>query len=81
MAKVVGVSRYYFVRLFKNSTGLTPYQYLIECRLEKAKDLLINTQLPISNIAHLSGFATHSHLTKVFQKHLSITPKIYRQMH
>lgn len=80
LADAVGMSRYYFSRLFKQSTGLTPHQYLIQRRLEKAIQLLANTDLAIADIALQVGFASHSHLTKVFRQHLSVTPKMYRQM-
>lgn len=73
------MSRYHFIRLFKQSTGMTPYQYLTQCRLERAQHLLANTDLTIAEIAERVGFATHSHFTKVFRQHFSVTPKVYRQ--
>lgn len=80
IANRIGMSRYHFSRMFKQSTGLTPYQYLIECRLKKTQELLVNTNLSIADIAHITGFSTHSHLTKTFRQHLSVTPQKYRQM-
>jgi AraC family transcriptional regulator len=80
IANEVSMSRYHFARMFKQSTGMTPHQYLVERRLEKAKTLLANKDLTISEIAYLTGFASQSHLTRLFRQHLSTTPKTYRQM-
>jgi AraC family transcriptional regulator len=60
------------------STGLSPYQYVIQQRLAKAQELLRTTDRSIVEIAIESGFANQSHLTIVFQKNLSVTPKKYR---
>ncbi len=80
LAELVQMSHYHFGRLFKQSTGVTPYQYLIECRLERAKSLLVNTDSSIAEIAKRTGFSSHSHLTRLFCKHLSVTPHQYKQM-
>lgn len=80
LAELVQMSHYHFGRLFKQSTGVTPYQYLIECRLERTKSLLVNTDLSIAQIAKRTGFSSHSHLTRLFCKHLSVTPHQYKQM-
>ncbi|TBR56919.1 hypothetical protein B4U84_26090 [Westiellopsis prolifica IICB1] len=80
LALLVQMSHYHFVRLFKQSAGITPYQYLIKCRLEKVKSLLVNTDLSMAEIAKRTGFSSHSHLTRLFCKHLSVTPREYRQM-
>lgn len=80
LAQLVHVSSSHFGRLFKQSIGLTPYQYLIERRIEKAKSLLNETELNIADIAEVTGFTSHSHLTTHFRKHVSVTPHAYRQM-
>jgi AraC family transcriptional regulator len=78
IAEAVGISQYYFSRLFKQSTGLTPHQYLVRRRLEKAKILLTSTDLAIAQIAQQIGFASQSHFTTLFRKHTGVTPKAYR---
>jgi AraC family transcriptional regulator len=80
LASVVGMSQFHFARMFKQSTGLTPHQYLVEQRLEKAKKLLVDSDLTISDVAYNCGFASQSHLTRLFRKHLNTTPKGYRQI-
>jgi AraC family transcriptional regulator len=79
LADLVQISPDHFRKLFKQSTGQTPYKYLLECRLDKVKKLLASADLSIGEIAERTGFNSHSHLTRVFRQHLSITPKEYRQ--
>lgn len=78
MATEVGMSRFYFCRLFKKSTGITPYQYLIKCRIERAKVLLRQRKLSITDIALEVGFSNQSHFTKHFKRLIGTTPKVYR---
>lgn len=80
LAQLVNMSSTHFGRLFKQSTSMTPHQYVINCRLEEVRRLLTNTDLSISQIAQLTGFNSHSHLTRVFRQRMSITPHAYRQM-
>ncbi|ARV61464.1 AraC family transcriptional regulator [Nostocales cyanobacterium HT-58-2] len=78
MAQEVGMSQYHFARLFKQSTGLSPYQYVIHCRIERAKILLLQSQLKISEIASQVGFADQSQFTRHFKRILGVTPKQIR---
>lgn len=74
MAECVGFSSYYFARLFKLTTGITPHQYLIHWRVQHAKSLLLKTNLTISQVAEAAGFADQSHLTKQMKRLLGVTP-------
>lgn len=78
IAAAVGMSPYHFARAFKQAIGLPPHQYLIKCRIEKAKSLLAKTNLAIAEIAYRVGFASQSHFTTLFGKHTATTPKAYR---
>jgi AraC family transcriptional regulator len=78
IAAVVQMSPNYFASLFKQSTGITPHQYVMQCRIEKAKQLLHRQQLTIVEICQEVGFASQSHFTKVFRQHTNTTPKAYR---
>ncbi|MDZ8222503.1 helix-turn-helix transcriptional regulator [Nostoc sp. ChiVER01] len=60
--------------------GLSPHQYVIQCRIEQAKFLLTSTQLPIIEIALQVGCSSQSNFTTLFRKHIGITPKAYREM-
>ena len=80
LAQVVGMSQYYFSKLFKMSTGTTPHQYVMRQRVERAQELLRETQLALVEIASQVGFETQSHFTSVFRRLTGITPKRYREM-
>jgi AraC family transcriptional regulator len=79
IAAVAEMSPYYFARQFKLSTGLPPHQYVIQCRINRAKILLTENKLPIVEIAHCVGCSNQSNFTALFRKYLGITPKAYRE--
>jgi AraC-like DNA-binding protein len=66
---------------FKELTGLSPNQYMLNLRLDKAKELLANTGLSISEIAYQTGFESVSYLSKMFSKKVKLSPKAYRLQH
>lgn len=78
MAEIVQMSPYYFSRLFKQSTGFTPHQYLLKCRTAQAKQLLKTTNLAIADIANQVGFVDQSHLNRHFKRHFGISPSHLR---
>ena len=80
MATIVQMSPHYFASLFKQSIGIAPYQYVTQCRIERAKQLLARPELSIVEICHQVGFQNQSHFTKVFREHMNITPKAYRNL-
>ncbi|MEL6929554.1 MAG: AraC family transcriptional regulator [Cyanobacteria bacterium J06600_6] len=79
LASLIHISPHYFASLFKQSTGISPHKYIIQCRLERAKQLL-RQDLAISFICQSVGFKNQSHFTKVFRQHFKITPKAYRDL-
>lgn len=78
IAQMVGMSPFYFSRLFKQSTGLTPHQYLLKCRIEQAKQLLRATNLSIATVATQVGFVDQSHLARHFKRQVGISPSQFR---
>src|SRR5262245_14903342 len=78
LALEVGISPFHFVRLFKQATGLTPHQYVVSRRVERARQLLADEVLSIAAIALDTGFASQSHLTEVFRRETGVTPAVYR---
>ncbi len=75
LAEVVHMSPGYFSRLFKQSIGLAPHQYLIQCRVKRAKQLLGKGGLTIAEVAYKVGFANQGHLNYHFKRLVGITPK------
>jgi AraC family transcriptional regulator len=78
IADKLGMSQYYFCHLFKRSTGMSPHQYLIRQRVERAKHLLRQTELTITSIALKCGFANQSHFAKSFRQYTGLNPKEFR---
>jgi AraC family transcriptional regulator len=78
LAALLDISQFHFSHLFKQSIGTSPYQYLIQQRIERAKQLLKQTDYSIMDIALMCGFNSHSHLTKQFRQLAGITPSAYR---
>ena len=78
LAAVGQTSPAHFARLFKHATGLAPHQYVITCRMEHAKRLLAETDMPLIEVGALVGCADQSHFTALFRKHVALTPKAYR---
>ena len=79
MAGVCGLSTEYFVRLFKNSVGVSPYQYVIGLRVDRAKHLLCEQTQSLSEIALQCGFSHQEHMTRMFRRLTGQTPGRYRR--
>ncbi len=79
LASLLQISPYYFSHLFKQSTGIAPHQYVIRQRVERAKQLLKNPDLPIVEIAYQVGFANQAHLNRHFKRVVGVTPGAFRR--
>ena len=79
LAERAGVSESYFCRVFKQSTGLTPYQYVLKVRIEKARTFLCESHEPIGKIADLIGFSDQSQFTKAFKRFTGEAPTEFRR--
>lgn len=80
LAAIAQLSPYHFLRLFKQSLGITPHQYILQCRLHQAKYLLQYSALSIAEIAARTGFCDQSHLTRSCKRMFGATPKQLLQL-
>ncbi len=80
IAAASDLSQFHFARAFRKSTGLTPQQYLMNQRIERAKELLAKDDLPIVEISLQTGFKNQSHFTTLFRKFTKFTPKMWREL-
>ena len=74
----LNISPYYLSHVFKDMSGYSPIQYLLRRRLGEAQTLLISTDLPIIEIALMTGFETQNYFNAQFTKNVGISPKRYR---
>jgi AraC family transcriptional regulator len=75
LSAIAQLSPYHFLRLFKQRMGITPHQYILQQRIERAKYLLQHSNLSIAEIAVRTGFSDQSHLTRCFKRRFGVTPK------
>ncbi|CAA9426129.1 MAG: Transcriptional regulator, AraC family [uncultured Rubrobacteraceae bacterium] len=79
MAGVANLSRYHFSRQFKRSTGLSPHQYVIGRRVERARELLSSTDLSVGDVASVVGFTHQSHLAYHTRRRFGVPPSTLRR--
>jgi AraC family transcriptional regulator len=78
IASAAFLSEFHFSRLFKKITGVTPHAYLASLRIERARRLLSESDLPITEVGAEVGYASQSHFTKIFREATGMTPKAFR---
>jgi AraC-like DNA-binding protein len=81
VAVACNLSASHFIRAFKRSTGVPPHQWLTSERLEKARDLLLNSAMPLVEIAGICGFSDQSHFSRVFGRMVGESPGAWRRGH
>jgi AraC family transcriptional regulator len=79
LAACIGVSSDHFFRIFKASFGMSPYRFVMQERVAKAKVMLEESRKEIGEIAVEVGFPSHSHFTKIFHKMTGATPSQFRE--
>ena len=78
LASAACLSKYHFLRLFKLAYGLSPHQYLQQCRLQKARELLAHSSLPVHEIATELGFEAGASFSRLFFRQTGMYPSQYR---
>ena len=80
IAAVAKLSQFHFSRAFRKTAGMTPQQFVMRQRIERAKELLAENDLPIIEISLRTGFKNQSHFTTLFRKFTKLTPKMWREL-
>ncbi len=75
LAAIAQLSPYHFSRAFKQSTGISPHRYVIQQRIERAKQLLLQGKMSLADVAIACGFSHQSHLNRHFKRLTGVTPK------
>ena len=78
LANVAGVSRFHFHRQFRKSIGVTPREYVLRARIERAKGLLTESDLTVGEVSGAVGFADQSHFSNIFRRLTAMTPRSFR---
>lgn len=78
LAAVAGLSPSHFARRFKAALGEAPHRYVLARRVNGAKRLLLETEMPLAEIAAAAGFSSQAHLTGIFGRAVGVTPGVYR---
>lgn len=81
VARAANLSPYHFIRVFKSQTGKTPYEFLQELKIQKAKEMLLDDTKKITEICSILGFSSPSHFAAVFSKAVGQSPTAYRKAH
>ncbi|XUY28710.1 AraC family transcriptional regulator [Agrobacterium sp. rho-8.1] len=79
VAEACNLSRGYFIRAFREATGMTPYQWLLNQRIDRARDLIRASNISLAEIAVACGFADQSHFTRVFSSVVGTSPGSWRR--
>lgn len=78
LAAAVALSRFHFARMFRQSVGTSPHEFVLEQRLARARAMLSRTNAPLPDVAASCGFADQSHMNRVFRKRVGQTPGQFR---
>lgn len=79
LAKYIGINRSHLYRIFKAYLNISPMDYILNYRLEKAKFFLRETKIPVTDIAYSCGFNDVAHFSKIFKDYFKISPLAYRR--
>lgn len=80
LSKLTYLNKYYIVHSFKKYKGISPINYLIERRIQEAKNLLETTNYSVSKVGEVSGFSSQSYFSQIFKKEVHMSPIQYRKL-
>ena len=80
LSTIAGLSRSHFSHAFRASTGRTPHDYIVRLRIDRAKKLMIQANLPLSEIALATGFSDQAHFSNTFRRATGMTPTQWRRV-
>ena len=78
LATLLNLSRFHFIRAFKHTVGTPPHQFILRRRVERAKELLADPRLSVTEIAYKAGFNSTTQLTRAFRRFVGTTPTTFR---
>ncbi len=81
IARIANLSPYHFSRVFKAEVGKAPFEYLLDIKIEKAKEYLRSRNTSVTEVCFASGFNDLSHFTRTFSKRVGVTPSTFRRQH
>lgn len=79
MAAMAGISPSHFSHVFKRATGISPHQYVMKARLDKAQQMLVQTDLSLAALSEATGFTSQSHFSRAFRSWYGMTPSEFRR--
>jgi len=79
LAALAGFSQFHFIVAFRNSLGASPHEFIIQRRIERARQLMVSTGMPLCDIASECGLADQAHLSRLFRKVVGETPAAWRK--
>jgi AraC family transcriptional regulator len=79
LAKNINISPFHFIRLFKQTIGISPYQFMLQLKIERAKQLIQQSEFSLTSIAYQLGFMDQAHFCNAFKKATGVTPLQYKK--
>lgn len=79
LAALLDLSRFHFIRAFKKTVGMPPHQFVVHRRVERAREMLQDSQMTVLEIANRTGFNSTTHFTKSFRRITGTTPSAFRR--
>ncbi|MDZ7927911.1 MAG: AraC family transcriptional regulator [Agrobacterium sp.] len=80
LAELTNLSQSHFSHAFKASTGVPPHQWQMQARIDRVKDLMMRTDMALTDIAIAAGFSDQAHFSRVFRKMVGVSPSVWQKI-